>query len=89
MNKVKRRMKKTAAPEETRTYKLTSSSEFLDKIEQVLATMQELSVIGASSDIVMFVDGDGAFRLKVKKEGGELAPHSDDIESEQFKYSFD
>lgn len=89
MNKIKNRIEKTASQEETRTYKLTSSPEFLNKIEQVLATMQELSVIGASSDIVMFVDGDGAFRLKVEKEGGELAPHSDDMESEQFKYSFD
>jgi hypothetical protein len=63
---------------ETRTYEITGKSNQLDILERILGRMEALGNMGSSRMIRIFVDGDGAVRLKVRKDGKKL--ESDDIE---------
>jgi len=57
---------------ETRTYKIEGRPDQLDELEKVFDRTQCLGIIGSSRHIIMFVDGDGAARLKIVKQNGKL-----------------
>lgn len=65
-------------PNETRTYRITGRAEHLDNLERALSYMQWLGGWGSSRLVCFFVDGDGAVRLHVEREGtGILRPDAD------------
>lgn len=64
--------------EETRTYEITGYPEHLDILEKVFGKMEYFGSIGRSRRIKMFVDGDGAVRLKIRRNGQRLN-HDDGI----------
>lgn len=48
-----------------------------------------LGNLGASRTIEIFVDGDGACRMEVKKKGGELVKSHSDYNDEKICYSLE
>jgi hypothetical protein len=50
---------------ETRTYKINAPKNHLKTIEEMLSYMEYLGSIGHSTTFNIFVDGDGAARIKV------------------------
>lgn len=61
---------------ETREYKITAYKEQLDSIECLLNHIQTCGRIGHSETVKIYVDGDGAFRIKVERiDGKELSNH--------------
>ena len=68
---------------QTRIYSITAKKEELDILESLFKTMQILGIVGASREIKLFVDGDGAFRPRFKKLIVEESSHvfEEDIES--------
>lgn len=63
---------KMGSERQTRTYKITSRPEHLDQIEHMFKWMN-MTAGGHSGSMLLSIDGDGAARVKVEKEGGELA----------------
>lgn len=62
------RLKKIAGKfEETRTYQISGRTVFLDKLEEVLTTLHFLGNAGASRDVTIWADGDGAFYIDVRR----------------------
>ena len=62
------RLKKIAGKyEETRTYQISGDKEQLDNIEKLLTILDYLGQSGASRTIHIFADGDGAFRIDVRR----------------------
>lgn len=57
---------------EKRTYVIEGEPEHMNRLEKVLFFIQYLGDVGSSRNIIMFVDGDGAVRLKITKENGKL-----------------
>lgn len=53
------------APSEERVYKINADPRILDELEEVLSAIQTLGHVGASRTLSVFVDGDGATRIKV------------------------
>ena len=64
---------------ETRTYKITSRPDHLDQIEHMFKWMN-MTAGGHSGSMLLDIDGDGAARVKVEKEGGELASPPDEFQ---------
>ena len=58
---------------QTRSYEISGEEYQLDIVEQLLWTISHLSSIGASRDIKVSVDGDGAANISVVRKDGELA----------------
>ena len=52
---------------ETRVYEITGRSQDLDSLENMLRHCEYLGNVGASRNILVRVDGDGAGRIQVKK----------------------
>jgi hypothetical protein len=61
---------------ETRTYEISGSPEQLDIIERILGRITYMCNVGMSRSINVFVDGDGAVRIKATRNGEKLA-HGD------------
>jgi hypothetical protein len=74
------RSKEKKIMDETRTYEITGKPKQLDILERVLGRMEALGNMGCSRVIRIFVDGDGAVRLKVRKDGKRL--QHEDIEQD-------
>lgn len=55
---------------EKRTYTITGRKENLDILEKALRHIEYLGNIGASRNILIRVDGDGAGRIKVEDSNG-------------------
>lgn len=55
---------------EERIYKIRGRKEDLDNLEKALRHIEYLGQIGASRNILIRVDGDGAGRIKVTNENG-------------------
>lgn len=55
---------------ETRTYKITGRKEDLDTLEKVFGHIEYLGKIGASRNILIRIDGDGAGRIDIKDDNG-------------------
>lgn len=70
-----------ASDKETRTYAITARPDHLDKIEQLFSWMN-MTRGGHSGEASIAVDGDGAARITVEREKGDL-PKYRDIEKEQ------
>jgi len=71
-------VRKTGMEQETRTYQFTASTEFLNRIENMLAQIQGMGDIGHSGTVGFDVDGDGSDRLKVSpklKMRGKIKTH--------------
>lgn len=65
-----------------KTYKISGSPEQIRVLEKFLVHMELLGTWGASRNLVLQVDGDGAARMKVKDEDGLFL--SDYIKSDSF-----
>lgn len=74
---------KMSSERETRTYTITSRPEHLDQVEHMFRWMN-MAAGGHSGSMLLSIDGDGAARVKIEKQGGELAKPP-----EQFKTSSD
>lgn len=61
---------------ETRVYEITGKSNQLDILERILGRIEALGNMGCSRTIKIFVDGDGAVRMKFRKDGQRLS-HDD------------
>lgn len=55
---------------ETRTYQISGRKEDLDILEKALRHIEYLGNIGASRNILIRIDGDGAGRINVKDGNG-------------------
>lgn len=55
---------------ETRTYQISGRKEDLDILEKALRHIEYLGNIGASRNILIRIDGDGAGRINVKDDNG-------------------
>lgn len=64
---------------ETRVYKITSRPDHLDQIEHMFKWMN-MTAGGHSGSMLLSIDGDGAARVKIEKEGGELASPPDEFQ---------
>jgi len=53
--------------QEERVYKISALPRVLNSLEKVLSAIQQLGHVGASRNLNVFVDGDGATRLKVSR----------------------
>jgi hypothetical protein len=51
---------------------LKGAVKYLDKIEEMLGYMEWLGSVGHSTSFKVFVDGDGAFHLDMKKDNKSL-----------------
>lgn len=58
-------------PEVTRTYKISGKASIVDNLEVLFREISILSNVGASREIKLYVDGDGAVDLKIEREDGE------------------
>jgi hypothetical protein len=72
----------------TRTYKVSSYDErHLNALENVFSLMEYLGSVGHSTEIRIFVDGDGAMRLKFTDENNQkIKEHT---KQEEIVYPFD
>lgn len=60
---------------ERRRYIITAEPEQLDILETLFNTMISMGKAGASRNIKLFVDGDGAFHPEIEKvKGGKIIP---------------
>ncbi len=76
---------------ETRTYKIEARPDHLDQIEHMFKWMN-MTAGGHSGSMVLEIDGDGAARVNVKREGGELAKPQEEFDRSkdpEFKVSLD
>jgi len=64
---------------ETRTYHITSRPDHLDQIEQLFAWMNSTRA-GHSGSAEIGIDGDGAARVEIEREGGELKKPDEEVE---------
>lgn len=64
-----------------RTYVIEGDEDQLDKLEQVFSAITGMCSMGASRDVTIFVDGDGAANIRVERKEGELK--SGDWDSEK------
>ena len=55
---------------ETKTYQITGTPEQLRVLEKMFIHMEYLGTIGASRNILLRVDGDGAARMRFKDGDG-------------------
>lgn len=55
---------------ETKTYQITGTPEQLRVLEKMFIHMEYLGTIGASRNILLRVDGDGAARMRFQDEDG-------------------
>lgn len=79
---------------ETRTYQISGRKEDLDVLEKVLSHIEYLGVIGASRNILIRIDGDGAGRIKARDEKGNKLDYGsfnivEDIEKTSLVGSYD
>lgn len=58
-------------PEVTRSYKISGKASIVDNLEVLFREISILSNVGASREIKLYVDGDGAVDLKIEREDGE------------------
>lgn len=65
-------LNKSMGTPEKRTVTIQGSPEFMDKLECMLAYMQSLGEIGHSTSFTVFVDGDGAFNVDMKRDSKSL-----------------
>ncbi|MYE06892.1 MAG: hypothetical protein F4Y04_06695 [Chloroflexi bacterium] len=56
----------TRRQKETRAYRITAEPAVLDRLERLLAVMQYSGDVGHTGTFGMWLDGDGADRLKVE-----------------------
>lgn len=71
---------------ETRTYQITGRKEDLNTLEKLFRHIEFLGNIGASRNILVRVDGDGAGRIKIKdKTGNSLDDDKYNIEQSMEK----
>jgi Zn-finger nucleic acid-binding protein len=80
---MKRLIKKASS--ETREYKISGGPVFLDKLEDLLRTIEGLSMDGCSRSMNVFIDGDGGVNLKFKK----LNPNKKTYKYEKLEYNYD
>jgi len=52
---------------ETRTYTITAQPEQLNVLEKLFMEMEAMGMAGASRDVNLYVDGDGAFRPRFQR----------------------
>ena len=57
---------------ETRTYEITGCSKQLNILEKLFGRIEFFGSTGMSREINMYVDGDGAARLKFRKNNEKL-----------------
>lgn len=69
---------------ESRIYEIRGREDDLNILEKALRHIEYLGNIGASRNILIRVDGDGAGRIKVKKVTRVLVQDSEPIDSEQY-----
>lgn len=55
-----------------RTYVIEGDDDQLDELERVLSAITWLSSVGASRNIKIYVDGDGAANIRVTRKDGNL-----------------
>lgn len=55
---------------ETRTYQITGTPEQLRVLEKLFVHMEYLGTVGASRNLLVRVDGDGAARMKFQDSDG-------------------
>ena len=70
---------------EERVYKIRGRKEDLDNLEKALRHIEYLGIIGASRNIMIRVDGDGAGRIRIENSNG----HSLDDERYNINQSVD
>lgn len=56
---------------ETRNYKITGTTEQLNVLEELFNLTEILGDLGSARTQKIFIDGDGAIRLKFARENGE------------------
>lgn len=64
--------KSQVSSEDTRTYTITGKVNQLDNLESLFAWIQKLGGEGHSGSAQLFVDGDGAARLRFEVDGKEI-----------------
>lgn len=80
---------------ETRTYEVSSHyPHMLDEFEKALRTIEYCSSIGASRNIVLFIDGDGRTdfefkRVDEKVDLQELDNMHDKLDKNEINFEFD
>lgn len=57
---------------ETRKYEITATKEQLNVLEALFKTMESMGDAGSTRKILLYVDGDGAFRPKITREGESI-----------------
>lgn len=67
----------------TKTYQITGTPEQLRVLEKMFIHMEYLGMVGASRNLLVRVDGDGAARMKFQDEDGLFL--SDYIKDEKTK----
>lgn len=65
--------------EETRIYKITGETGQLNVLEYFLGLIEYLGSIGASREQKIFIDGDGAVRMKVTDGDGNSLDTGNDL----------
>lgn len=63
--------------DETRTYTITCWPEHLDQLEKLFSWMN-MTRGGHSGAAEIYIDGDGAARVEIKKKDGELPKHDEE-----------
>lgn len=66
-----------SSDKETRTYTISARPDHLDKIEELFSWINSTRS-GHSGGASISVDGDGAARVEIEKEGGELKCYDED-----------
>lgn len=74
---VKAILGESGAEKETRTYTISARPEHLDKIEELFSWINSTRS-GHSGGASISVDGDGAARVTIEKEDGELKKHDEE-----------
>jgi hypothetical protein len=57
---------------EKRTYTIEGSADHLDKMEEVMATLDYLGMAGASREVKIGYDGDGRAALRFTRTNGKM-----------------
>ena len=80
MNSLIRQVLGEARESETRTYRVTAHPKHLDQIEELFWWMNSTRS-GHSGSAKIYIDGDGAARVEIKKTDGELKKPDQEPES--------
>ena len=82
-------IKLAAADRVKRTYTIEGPPEHLDKMEEVLSTLDYLGAAGASRTVKVHYDGDGRARLRFTRQGQKLKrPEDLSAQTEKDEISF-